>query len=230
MKFTPQEDQYLKDNYLTIPAKRISKNLGRSESGDRQRIKLLGLVVPLEIIEKFKRDSQIKPGTISFNKGKKQSEYMTPEAIERTKATRFNKGNEPHNTKFDGYERISKDGYVEIRVRKGKFQLKHRVEWEKVNGKIPPEHILVCLGVDITNSEPSNWGMITMKENLARNNDPDNPTDNKVAMYMAMKSKKVNKELQKQLLSQPELLKAKKYQLLLNRKIHKHGQKQNRRS
>ncbi|NII81698.1 MULTISPECIES: hypothetical protein [unclassified Pedobacter] len=127
-KFTPEEDKYLRDNYLSIPAKRMSKNLGRSESSARQRMALLGIVVPVHITEKFKLESRIKPGNIPPNKGKKQTDYMSAEAIERTKATRFNKGNEPHNTKHDGYERISKDGYVQIRVTKGKFRLKHRVE------------------------------------------------------------------------------------------------------
>ncbi len=36
-------------------------------------------------------------GHTPMNKGLKQSEYMTPGAIERTKATRFKKGNVPHN-------------------------------------------------------------------------------------------------------------------------------------
>ena len=36
------------------------------------------------------------------NKGKKQSEYMTHQAIERTKATRFKKGHLPCALRIDG--------------------------------------------------------------------------------------------------------------------------------
>lgn len=41
---------------------------------------------------------QYKKGHIPTNKGKKQIEYMTPEGIEKTKATRFQKGQLPTNT------------------------------------------------------------------------------------------------------------------------------------
>ncbi|KOY84265.1 hypothetical protein AD998_21925, partial [bacterium 336/3] len=84
-----------------------------------------------------------KKGNIPKNKGLKQVDYMTPEAIEKTKATRFKKGNEPHNTNYNGHERISKDGYVEVRITKGKYVLKHRLVWQQANGPIPKNHIIV---------------------------------------------------------------------------------------
>jgi hypothetical protein len=39
-----------------------------------------------------------KKGHVPVNKGKKQTEFMTREAIERTKNTRFKKGHLPHNS------------------------------------------------------------------------------------------------------------------------------------
>ena len=224
--FTPKEDQYLRDNYLTIPAKTMSKNLGRSESGARQRMKLLGLAIPLEVTLKFQEGSRFKKGLVPPNKGRKQSEYMTPEAIERTKASRFKKGIIPHNTKFDGAERISQDGYIEIRISLGKYVHKHRYEWEKVNGSIPKDLILVCKTDNKLNCHPDNWELITRVENMNRNSGPLNLTDNMVATYLSKVSLQVDHGLKAELLEKhPELINAKRTHLKLNRKIKEYGTK-----
>lgn len=231
MKFTQIEDDYIRANYLLIPTKRISKLLNRSESSARQRVKLLGLVIPPHIIAKFKASSQIKKGATPPNKGKKQTDYLTPDQIERTKATRFTKGQLPHNTKYDGAERITKDEYVEVRVSKGIYKLKHRVEWEKVNPPIG-DNILTCKSQDKTNCHPDNWQMITRKEHAVNNSNYDNPTDKRIASYIATTSKKLDRELQAIVLQHPQIIDTKRTQLLLNRKIkqQQHGQEQNTRS
>ena len=56
----------------------------------------------------------IKKGTIPANKGKKQVDFMSPEAIERTKKTRFKKGKTTWNVKQVGTERINTYGYTEL--------------------------------------------------------------------------------------------------------------------
>ena len=58
-----------------------------------------------------------KKGSVPSNKGKKQSEYMSPEAIEKTKKTRFKKGNTPKNFKDVGSTRVTVDGYIEIKTK-----------------------------------------------------------------------------------------------------------------
>jgi hypothetical protein len=225
-KFTPQEDKYLCDNYLTIPAKRMSKILGRSESGARQRMKLLGLQVPQAIILKFKENSRFKKGDTPPNKGVKMIEWMKPEMIERIKITQFKKGNAPHNTKYDGAERICKDGYIEIRIRKAKWVHKHRFEWEKVNGIISIGLILVCKTDNKLNSHPDNWELISREQNMNRNSGPINLSDKMVATYLAASSRKVDKGLKNEILeNHPELIKTKRTHLKLNRKIKEYGTK-----
>lgn len=84
------------------------------------------------------RKSWIKKGNVPMNKGKKQSEYMTPEAIEKTKPTRFQKGQICWKHKEVDYERLTKDGYLQIKVAEPNvFKLKHRMLWEEHNGPIP---------------------------------------------------------------------------------------------
>ena len=63
---------------------------------------------------------------------------MSREQIDRTKATRFGKGHIPANHKPVGYERITKDGYVEVKTAEPNvFELKHRLVWVERNGPIP---------------------------------------------------------------------------------------------
>lgn len=82
-----------------------------------------------------------------------------------SRRTQFKKGRLPHNTKYLGHERVSKDGYVEISVDERnphtgyerRYVSKHRLLWEKEHGPLPRGHVLKCLDGDKTNCEPSNW-------------------------------------------------------------------------
>ena len=172
-----KEDKYIQENYLSIPIKTIARNLNRSYCFVSGRMKKLNLTVPKDIIEKRKLESRFKKGNISFNKGKKQIDYMSKEGLERSKKTRFKKGNEPHNTKYDGAERITKDGYIEIRLSKGKYRLKHLFEWEKVNGKVKKGSCLKCIDGNKLNTNPNNWMMISRVENMYRNSSQKYPEE-----------------------------------------------------
>jgi hypothetical protein len=65
-------------------------------------------------------NTRFKKGQISWNKGKKQIEYMTDEMIARSVQTRFKPGQDPHNTVDIGHVRMTKDGYLEMKVRHDK--------------------------------------------------------------------------------------------------------------
>lgn len=111
-----------------------------------------------------------------FNKGKKQSDYMSAEAIERTKASRFPKGELPQNHRQIGDERLSKDGYIEVKVSMFRHKRandcwvqKHRLVWEEANGPIPEDHVLIFLDSDRSNISIDNLELVPMDVNLARN-------------------------------------------------------------
>lgn len=110
--------------------------------------------------------TRIKKGTIPPNKGYKMPEYI----YEKVKVSFFTKGSIPYNTKFDGYERIdSKDGYVYVRISKGKFVLKHRWLWEQHNGKIPAGYIIKFINGDRYDIRIDNLKMVTRQENMETN-------------------------------------------------------------
>lgn len=173
--FTPEQTEFVLNNYLTMPEKTIARAIGKSGTAVRTRLRQLGLVIPKEIIQQRKKDSQFKIGNISCNKGKKQSEYMTPEAIQKTKATRFKKGRLPHN--YKGGEHLSKDGYIMKSIGKGKVVLKHKYNWEKLNGKVPKGYCLASIDGSKENTEANNWELITREENMLRNSKSNYPKE-----------------------------------------------------
>jgi len=80
----------------------------------------------------------------------------------------FRKGHLPHNTKYAGHERVSKDGYVEISIEETnphtgferRYVLKHRWLWEKANGPVPDGMALKCRDGNRQNTDPANWKLI----------------------------------------------------------------------
>lgn len=112
------------------------------------------------------RTGQFEKGQAPHNKGKK----MPPEIYEKCKATMFQKGNMPNNHRPVGSERITKDGYIEIKVEEpSKWMLKHRYIWEQKHGKIPDKHILIFRDNDKTNIALGNLLLISRSQNAVIN-------------------------------------------------------------
>ena len=123
--FTENEQNFIRENYLLFPVKRVAKMVGRSEYGVANYLRRNNLVVPPELVEQRKKDSQIKKGAIPPNKGKKLTAYCSPEAIERMRSTQFKKGNLPFNTaECDGAIRIRKESEI---IRKLELQEKIKI-------------------------------------------------------------------------------------------------------
>ena len=104
------------------------------------------------------------------------------ESIEKTKATRFKKGQLPHNTKpADGVISLRKDKnghtYQYIRVALGKWELLHRVVWQQHNGAIPPSMVVVFKDGNHLNCCISNLLLLTKQQHLERNQDIHNGYD-----------------------------------------------------
>lgn len=108
------------------------------------------------------RTGRFEKGQVPPNKGKKG---FSPPGSEKGW---FAKGNVPHTSKPIGYERIDKDGYVQICVdepnpwtgHRTRMVHKHRRVWEAANGPVPEGYRLKCLDGDKTNCDPSNWEAI----------------------------------------------------------------------
>lgn len=117
---------------------------------------------------------RFEKGHVTHNKGKKQTEYMSKEAIGKTKATRFKKGNIPQNHRDIGEERISKDGYIYIKVRDGclndNWELKHRYIYKQHYGEIPNGYNVMFADKNKRNFDIYNLILVSKSEDLIMNN------------------------------------------------------------
>jgi HNH endonuclease len=140
------------------------------------------------------RNGKFEKDNVPWNEGK------TMPFNANSAATQFKKGGLPHNTKWVGHERISKDGYVEISIDevnphtgfKRRYVLKHRYLWEMAHGPVPKDMCLKCLDANKTNMALSNWELVP-REMLPRLNnrwgrDYDHaPSEVKPALMMVAK-------------------------------------------
>ena len=82
----------------------------------------------------------------------------------------FKKGQKPKNTMPVGSKRITRDGYIEIKVsgtaKKGceRWKSKHSILWEKANGKIPKGSVVIFADGNNRNFKLSNLLCVTRNE------------------------------------------------------------------
>lgn len=102
-----------------------------------------------------------KPNETSFKKGHVPWSKGTKGVLKPNK-TSFKKGNIPHNTREMYSERLSKDGYIEIKVGINKWIGKHRYIWEQhYKKKVPKGYAVLFLDGDNRNFEIDNLKIIS---------------------------------------------------------------------
>lgn len=113
------------------------------------------------------RTGHFEQGQVSWNKGKK-CEPGTGGLHPNAQRTQFKRGGLPHNTKYLGHERVSKDGYVEISIDEEnphtgyerRYVLKHLHLWVKENGPVPDGMCSKAVDGNRQNTDPANWVLI----------------------------------------------------------------------
>lgn len=102
-----------------------------------------------------------------FEKGNKPHPMAKPKGPNKTS---FKTGRKPKNWKAAGSTRISKDGYIEVKIQepRGWIQL-HTLIWTAANGEVPSGHCVAFKDGDKVNVAPSNLELITRNENLQIN-------------------------------------------------------------
>lgn len=139
-----------------------------------------------QFVKKFRASpaTEFKKGDVPFNKGLKQEEWLTPEAIERTKATRFQKGQLPQTTKPLGYIRrtthhrkgqvVGYDWYINVDWhgnRSPNYNYRKYL-WEVFYGEDAPKGMIFVAKDGDQAKEPTinNIEMISRAEHIRRNN------------------------------------------------------------
>ncbi|HDK7162121.1 TPA: HNH endonuclease [Clostridium botulinum] len=160
--------------YTKEQIKFITKNVkGRS---NRELTEMFnnnfGLDLKISQIKSFKKnhkldsglDGRFKPGHIPFNKGIKG---VYAKGCEKTW---FKKGSTPINHRPVGSERITVDGYTEIKVEEpNKWRLKQQLIWEKYNGPVPKGYVVIFGDGNQHNFNPDNLILVSRQQLLILN-------------------------------------------------------------
>lgn len=168
--FTQDQAQFIADGYKTMSLAKLvdafnkqypntPKTLNQLRSFTRNHKLLSG------------RTGQFKKGHESWNAG------LAGKGIMKANSGTFRLGQIPANVRPMYSERISKDGYVEIKVpvanphtgARTRFMLKHIWLWEQENGAVPAGHMLRFKDGDKMNCVPSNMHLMTRGMNATLN-------------------------------------------------------------
>ena len=214
--FTSDEDYLIQKIYPDTPTRVIAFILNRHSGSIVHRAGMLKIEKnPDYLIEITKHlgnglkksgaAHRFKKGFEPKNKGLKQTDYMTPEAIEKTISTRFKSGQKVHNEGADGDIRIrhphKKRGgkpYKFIRISKGKWLHLHVYNWIQENGPVPKGFIVAFKNADTMNCDISNLEVLTRAENMKRNAIHNYPEEIKTTLRLISKVKRKIKKYEEQ--------------------------------
>lgn len=168
--FTPEKKKILFDLYPTTRNRDIAKRLKMTEAaiiaaGFRYKLRK-----DPECWREWSSKGFFHKGQEPPNKGRKWSEYMSKEGMRNSRLTTFKKGTIPPNHKPVGSTRISKDGFIEIKIQEPNvWEHYHRLMWEETFGPIPKGYNVAFVTSDKKNVSPWNLMLETRAQNMKRN-------------------------------------------------------------
>lgn len=224
--WTKREDDFLIKHYPDTPTSKLQYCLLSSMSSVYGRAKKFNLSKSEEFNNgpysgRIKKGQQLspattfKPGKKPFNKGMKMIEFASPETVKKFLSNSFKKGNQPHNTKCDGFISIRNDKtgrqYKWIRLSKSNWQMLHVHLWTKEHGPVPEGHVLTFIDGDSLNCQLSNIQLVSNEQHINNQRFKDGCIIN----YLAPR----NPELKKAIAKHPQLIELKRTELLLTQTI-----------
>lgn len=227
-KWNDNELAFLKDNYSDTENSVLCAKFNCSEKSLYSAANKLNVKKSAEHISKtcgkvlkvVGANTRFGKGHVPMNKGKNWNEFMSVESQNNARKTTFKKGNKPHNTVEVGHERITRDGYVEVKVNDNEdssrnFKLKHRLVWESVNGPVPKNHQVRFIDGDKMNFDIDNLKLVSLSESLKINSMCDKSI---VKRFLGIKDKGL---VEKIITDHKDIVSLKRNALKLNQQINK---------
>lgn len=155
--WTPAMDSQLRELFPKQKSKHVAEVMGLTLGAVNCRAFILGLKKDARHIKKVRKVSiknLTKGNAYRFTKGhtpKNKGKKMPPDVRAKCEHTFFGTGQKPHNTKWDGYERVNAEGYTEVRIADRVFIGKHRLLWEQHHGAVPQGMCVIFADGDKTN-------------------------------------------------------------------------------
>lgn len=161
-KYTEEQVNFIKDNLKGKTNKKIAEifnikfELDIKESQIKSFLGNNGL--------KNEVDCKFKTGSTPFNKGLKGV------CAKGSEKGWFKKGTIPPNHREVGSERITVDGYTEVKVAEpNKWRLKQQLTWEKHNGPIKKGYVVVFGDSNQSNFDINNLILVSRRQLLILN-------------------------------------------------------------
>jgi hypothetical protein len=197
--WTQRQIAYLTKNYADTPIDVLIVKTKHDQKSIWNKAKALGLRKSREFLQAVGRHCAQHPKSVATrfvkgqepsNKGKRIEEFMSKEGIERSSRTRFQPVQLPHNTQPVGHERVSKDGYIYIKVSMTeKMVLKHRYVWEQANGPVPDGHCVAFRDGNRQNCELSNLYLLSRGDNARRRTQEETPEQRRIRVERCQASR-----------------------------------------
>ena len=167
-KYTPKESSFIKRHVAGRSMKEMTELFNMQHFGEPITVDQMKSFMGNNKLRNG-RDGRFKPGLVPVNKGLKG---YCPEVC---KKSWFGKGHKPANFLPLGSERVTKDGYVQVKISntkkppKRRWRMKQVLLWEKAHGKIPKGHVVIFADRNIRNFALDNLLLITRGELLVMN-------------------------------------------------------------
>lgn len=166
-KWTEKEKEFLRGYVTSHTWKEAAEEFNRRFGCDLQEAVIRGAGKRYKI--KTGRTGQFEKGIIPANKGKHT------ETKGRMAETQFKKGQMPKNHLPVGSVRVRRShkgrkSYVYEKVAEpNKWRMKHVLEWEKRNGAVPKDMIVIFADGDTMNTDISNLLIISRQQHAIMN-------------------------------------------------------------
>ena len=159
-KWTDEEKEYLKSIVKGNTYKEITKKMNDKFEYDFSEEQIKGAMFRNKLITGI--GGHFKKNHTPWNKGSK--------GLTSANKTSFKKGMIHINHREVGSERITRDGYIEIKVAEpNKWRLKHRVIYEKHYGEIPKNHAVIFADGNKMNLDIDNLVLVSRHQLLVLN-------------------------------------------------------------
>ena len=151
IRYTPEEKQFLKE---FIPGHHHDEIRAEFEKRFRELTELQ--------LKSFISNNGVNTGLkTTFRRGRTPWNKGKHTAQESFLKMSFKPGNVPPNYMPVGTEKLTKDGYIQVKVADpAKWELKHRLVWMQHYGKIPPGYIVVFRDGNRQNVTIDNLAMV----------------------------------------------------------------------
>lgn len=165
---TPEQIKFVTEKYPELSRKEMLAALN----------KRFGLSLRLSQLVSFVKNHKIRSGrTGQYGKGNRPHNTGT-RGVMKANSGSFKKGSRPTNYQPIGFERLTKDGYIEVKVsdrnpwkssQSGWYRLKQIVVWERHNGVVPEGMCLRFKDGSRANCDIDNLMLVSRGENARLN-------------------------------------------------------------